>query len=503
MVATAVSGPEPSPEPAPALDVADMQGLVARAYGRHRVARYVFLAVAAGEAGAGAARRWLGSVIGDVSTASDRGDAETGPCLNLAFTWSGLKALGLPPEALATFPRPVQEGIVTPHRSRILGDHGPNDPARWRWGGPANPEIHLMVMLYAADGDELDTEHALRRAAYTAGGAFAEVGDPIDGVVLDDKGTEHFGFADGLSQPLMKGWPRATGSVHPPAPAPPRKWTEVNPGEIVLGYDDNFDKPAEGPTVAAASDRSHCLADAPWAGRGRRHLGQSGTYLVFRQLAQDVAGFRRFTQSPGSVPPGDGVDGGLLAAKLVGRWPNGAPLVLAPDRPDQAPAGANDFGYHVDQAGLACPLGAHVRRSNPRDSSADHPERARKSNLNHRILRRGRSYGLPLVDPPSRPGEGPDAERGLVFICLNADIERQFEFVQHTWLGNPFFAGLSGEVDPLVGNRPDGGAFTLPADPLRRRVTGLPTFVTVRGGGYFFLPGISALRYLATLAPDG
>jgi len=477
----------------PTIDTADMQGLVARAYGHHRAARYLLLGIT----DPAAARRWLGSVVDDVSSAADRTDDDTTPCLNLAFTWAGLGVLGLAADALATFPRPLQEGMVTTHRSRVLGDDGPNKPSAWRWGGPTNPEIHVVVMLYAADETALDAEHARRRAGFSPG--LEEVAAPVDGVVLDDRGTEHFGFADGLSQPVMKGWPRSTRSVHPAAAPPPPKWTEVNPGEVVLGYEDNFGKPTVGPTVAAATDPAGHLQRPAWAEHGRRHLGQGGTYVVFRQLAQDVAGFRRFVRSASE----DGEqDPELVAAKMVGRWPNGAPLVLAPERDDQAPAGANDFGYHVDQDGLACPLGAHVRRSNPRDSSAPHPERARKSNRNHRILRRGRSYGRPLVDPPIRPGEDADAERGLVFICLNADIERQFEFVQHTWLGNPYFAGLYGEVDPVVGSRPDGGSFTWPADPVRRQVTGMPSFVTVKGGGYFFLPGISALRYLATLSPD-
>jgi len=476
---------------APTIDVADLQGLVARGYGRHRVARYLLLGIT----GAAAARRWLGSIVDEVSSAADRPDDDATPCLNLAFTWTGLRALGLPADALATFPRPMREGMVTTHRSRVLGDDGASEPRSWRWGGPANPEVHLMVMLFAADTTALDDEHARRRAAFVADGALAEVAEPIDGVVLSDQGTEHFGFADGLSQPIMKGWPRSTRSVHPAAAPPPAKWTEVNPGEVVLGYDDNFGKPTEGPTVATTTDQGGYLGRAPWADRGRRHLGQGGTYVVFRQLAQDVAAFDQFVQSAGEA---GGLDAELVAAKLVGRWRNGAPLVLAPERPDQAPAG-NDFGYHVDQDGLACPLGAHIRRSNPRDASVLHPERARKSTKNHRILRRGRSYGAPLVDPPTRPEEAADAERGLVFICLNADIERQFEFVQHTWLGNPYFAGLYGEVDPLVGNRPDGGSFTWPADPVRRQVTGIPNFVTVKGGSYFFLPGISALRYLAAL----
>ena len=100
--------------------------------------------------------------------------------------------------------------------------------------------------------------------------------------------------------------------------------------------------------------------------------------------------------------------------------------------------------------------------------------------------------------------DGSGQEIGLHFIGLNASIARQFEFIQNAWLVNPTFDGMSGEVDPLLGNRlgfPDGqaaDAFTLPqsSGPCRR-ISGLPQFVTVRGGAYFFLPGLRALRFLA------
>jgi deferrochelatase/peroxidase EfeB len=186
---------------------------------------------------------------------------------------------------------------------------------------------------------------------------------------------------------------------------------------------------------------------------------------------------------------------------MVGRWASGAPIVLYPDG-DPGEVGSNDFGYqNDDQSGLrSCPVGAHVRRANPRDSSESSPAEGLKTTLNHRILRRGRPYGLPYVDPPTRPGEEAAAERGLVFLCLNADIERQFEFVQHTWINNPYFGGHRGEVDPVVGARPaEGGAFTMPDEPVRRKVSGLPEFVTTRGGAYFFLPGVTALAFLSQL----
>ena len=475
----------------PALETFDMQGLVARAYGQLPYARYLLCAVR----DPAAARAWLGQVAPGVSNASRR---DEGCGLIVAFTFAGLAAIGLDDDALATFPRPLQEGMVTDHRSRILGDVGPNSPDRWRWGSPGQPAIHVLIAIYAPDEAELEREHSERSAAFA--GALSLVADPIDGL-LTTTGFEHFGFADGLSQPVIKGWPRRTASVRPPAPPPPAKWEEVNPGEVVLGYADNYGKPARGPTVAAAADPAGILPAPDWAS-GRRHLGHNGSFLVFRQLAQDVPAFRRFVRSASeaSAARGESLSPEKVGAKMVGRWPSGASLVNFPDT-DPGHAGTNDFGYHEhDQGGFRCPGGAHVRRSNPRDSSAENPEKSLAATMNHRILRRGRPYGLPLVDPPTQPGEEEGAERGLLFLCLNTDFERQFEFVQHTWMENPFFAGLCDEVDPVVGSQPDGGGtFKIPDRPVRRRLTGVPSFVSTKGGAYLFLPGIRALHYLATL----
>jgi len=198
----------------------------------------------------------------------------------------------------------------------------------------------------------------------------------------------------------------------------------------------------------------------------------------------------------------------------VGRWPSGAPLVETPDRDDPRLGDDNDFGYYrTDPLGLACPLGAHVRRMNPRDSLDPQPgtEASLAVNDGHRLLRRGRGYG-PGDGTPAAAGNGGPAERlaradeaprrgtGLHFICLVASLIRQFEFVQHTWLNNPTFHGLYDDTDPLTGNRQGCGAtFTEPARPVRRRYRGLPQFVRTRGGAYFFLPGVSALRYLEQL----
>ena len=122
----------------------------------------------------------------------------------------------------------------------------------------------------------------------------------------------------------------------------------------------------------------------------------------------------------------------------------------------------------------------------------------------HRILRRGREFGPSLsVDEALQPAPPDDPDRGLYFICLNANISRQFEFIQNAWMTSTKFSALTGESDPLLGNRvptADGrvtNGFTMPAPGLRDRISELPSFVTVQGGAYFFLPGVRALRYLA------
>jgi deferrochelatase/peroxidase EfeB len=223
---------------------------------------------------------------------------------------------------------------------------------------------------------------------------------------------------------------------------------------------------------------------------------------VFRQLAQDVRAFWRFLDR---VAPSDPERRTWLAARIVGRWPGGAPLSLSPDSDNVSLSQANDFTYqYADEFGFNCPIGAHVRRSHPRDSLDPDAGTVRSVNLDkrHRLLRRGREYGPPvapsdlLSDPPPD-----DPERGVFFICLVANISRQFEFVQHSWVNNPKFDGLYDEPDPLVGYHPaDGSAnFSIQSEPLRQRIKSLPPFVITRGGAYFFLPGLRGLRFLSTL----
>jgi len=192
-----------------------------------------------------------------------------------------------------------------------------------------------------------------------------------------------------------------------------------------------------------------------------------------------------------------------LAAKCFGRWPSGAPLVLAPDR-DAPGLGAddrrnNDFTFAAtDPDGLACPIGSHVRRANPRDTLHDDPSRSLRVVNRHRIIRRGRPY-------EESAGNGGSPRRGLVFIAINVDLQRQFEFIQQTWINSPKFTSLYEDKDPIAGDNDGRGIFSIQQRPARRRIAGLPRFVTVRGGAYFFLPGVRALRALAagTIADVG
>jgi Dyp-type peroxidase family len=499
-------------------DLKDIQGIVMSGYGDLHCASYMMLRVTE----SAAARRWLGA-IADQTTNSEP-PAQKVKALNVALTCRGLKKLGLDDKALETFSRPLLEGMTTVHRARILGDDEENAPERWDWGGndPNAPEgtpdearaVDILLMMFAENEELLNSLLAEKRSEFAQNG-IEELRNLSAG--RQDDSHEHFGFADGMGQPAIEG----TFQVEKAAAR-----NVLKTGEMLLGYINDYGKPADSPMVNAALDpKTHLLPPRPLDDAGVatgartdvHDLGLNGTYLVFRQLAQNVARFRKFVDESTRGLDGqiDRAAGDRLAAKFVGRWQNGAPLALS-DTDDPALSLADDFGYRdSDAQGFKCPIGSHVRRSNPRDTLGPDGPTALKTANRHRIMRRGRSYGHRPKDP-----RVPDTiDRGLLFLCLNSDIERQFEFVQQTWINNPVFGGLNGEVDPLIGNidktetapvNPVPGSsdnsdakrdavFTVQADPLRTRVHNLERFVTVKGGAYFFLPSIRALRYLAGL----
>lgn len=476
----------------PALQLADIQGIILHGYAKLYGARFVLLSIK----DAGAAKRWLGELqIRNAASKLTQSDT----CQNIAFTHDGLVRLGLDQEARQMCSGEFQEGMAgSKHRQRILGDLKESDPEHWQWGGPHNPPVHILLMLYASL-DDIDKIYQAHAEGFESAGL--EVIEKLDTTNLPE-GKEHFGFRDGISQPVIEGLEESGSPAN-----------TVAAGEFILGYANAYGQYTSRPLLPSQKDPNGLLPEDP-AGPGRRDFGHNGSYLVFRQLSQDVVGFWRFVDERTRNASGssDSKARIKLASEMVGRWPSGAPLIKTPDADNPAMKDENDFLYHGsdDQYGLKCPIGAHIRRSNPRDSLEPEPgsDRSIEVGKRHRIIRRGRGYGLPVatsMDPQDvLKSEASSAERGLHFICLNAHIGRQFEFIQHTWANNPKFDGLYADDDPLIGDRGAGstdeaGMFTVQASPVRRRVTGMPRFVQVRGGAYFFMPGIRAVRFLAAL----
>ena len=477
------------------LDTDDIQGLVVRAYGRLPAARYLLLRVV----DARAARTYLQSVHARINRASTSPETFA---LQIAFTAQGLDALGVAKPILDTFSREFLEGMDQTDRADALGDRDANDPSGWIWGHE-DTQVHAMLMVYAL-APLLGTHVAAERAAMAGG--FDVVLERETAKLADDK--EHFGWRDGLSMPKIAGVP--------PDPLreshrTPRDWwtTPIPAGEFVLGYRNDYKVYTEFPTVELVDDPANLLPFAPDG--ARKSIGRNGTYLVYREMTQDVHAFWSYLQSSsreiGSDPQSRAI---ALGAKMVGRWPNGAPMVAAPDAEVTAKVDDNDFMYASDRAGTACPHGAHIRRANPRDVLAIEDRSAEASELmvrKHQMVRRGRPFGRALAesmaarDLMAAPRD--DVRRGLHFICLVGDINRQFEFVQRAWIHSPTFDSMYRDGDAISAGRRAPGSenpndeFTCPAVPVRRKYKAVPQFTTLVGGAYFFLPGLRALAYIA------
>jgi len=452
----------------PTVETRDVQSLVFSGHGKLPHALAVWLAVRERTAARGALRTLVDEHLsfGLGSDAERPGDV----VVQIALSSAGLAALDAPPGELRALDRPFQRGVAEPHRSRALGDVERNDPAKWAWG---DREAHALLLIYGLASHDVSV-HGDELVDRLAVGWSCIARLPIR---LPSDSREPFGFRDGLVRVRVD-----VGDAGDGEPG-----VDVLPaGEVLLGH------------------RSAAGIVAPVPA-----LGRNGTYLVVRQLAQDVEDFWRHWKSRGITDEASV----WLAAKAVGRWPNGMPVDGSAPGPQPACDDAIALGslsFRDDPFGDRCPLGAHIRRANPRDGMSIGPERSSAIAAQHRILRRGRVYGSPTPRewlPPSIAADaGRDSiesasdERGLLFMCLCADIARQFEFVQQTWLNNPKLAGLFDEVDPISagdGIAGDARRFTIPRDPLRRRIDGVQRWVTVRGAGYFLLAGRSALRGLS------
>ncbi|MFY0575273.1 Dyp-type peroxidase [Cystobacter fuscus] len=416
----------------------------------------------------------------------------------MAFTWHGLKALGLDEDALQTFPYEFRKGMAA--RAHVLGDTGSSAPEHWefggtRSGGPRDEDIHVLLMLYARNEDELNTRLAHQRTLLAKAGVqelyCQRAAHPRD---KDGRITfrEPFGFQDGVSQPVIQGFRK-------PGRHPEDYDSPIATGEFILGHDNEYqEKPPRRPSARAGFPRP---ARRGGAG-GAQGSGSQRLLPQLRKLQQDVEGFNAFVEKKSKEftdggPQDDEKKKEWLKAKLMGRWPNGAPLKPGQlEAPEPGPHGhSNAFNYsQEDAAGLGCPVTSHIRRANPRDSLEPEPELSRQVSRRHRILRRGIPYRR------ESQAENASPEQGLIFIALNAQLGRQFEFIQQSWLHNEKFERLYDERDPVSSNL-ESGMMTIPMKPLRRCVTDIQSFVTMKGGGYFFMPGVSALEFLAHLEP--
>jgi deferrochelatase/peroxidase EfeB len=420
-----------------------------------RAARYEFLTFRSAACG----RAWLRGLIDKVGTAKAVGSSLVDSrWVTIGFTWSGFQAIGVGEASLATFPEEFRQGMAA--RAEIVGTTGANHPEHWV-GRLAGPDLHAIAILFARDVAERDRcqkEHERYLAQFEG----VELLSSLDLEALPpfDYAHEHFGYRDRLSQPIIEGADvEAMAGSGPP----------IKPGEFFLGYPDE-DGPAAG---------------MPQPGI----LSRNGSYAAYLRMEEHVGAFRNFLAEHGETPEQQE----FIAAKLMGRWRSGAPLVLAPDQDDPGlgrdPQRTNNFNYgEMDPHGYGCPLGAHIRRMNPRDTAM---------NMNRRkMIRRGGTYGPPLPEGASEDG----IERGIAAFVGCASLVRQFEFAMNVWANDPNFHELENERDPMFGTQDGTFDMTIPKRPIRKKIRGLPAFTMIRGGAYFFLPGIRALRYLASLS---
>ena len=444
------------------LPLDEIQGFILRGYNMAGVRHFVLRIERAA-----AARDFIGSLVHPASqeariTTAAPWTKKPDYCLNIGFTYQGLKQLQLPEFSFSDqYYSSFKEGAAA--RAEYIFDTGESAPEHWS-GGLGTSDVHVLLSLYVLQADELESRSNALRSSFGRGGACTEISN-FAGRAFPH-GKIHFGYTDGISQPNIEGGARQIPGMQPVIPT----------YHFVL------------------------LEDAPsYEIPQPQKLGLYGSFVAFRVLEQDVVGFENFLNEHRHL-----IDPEKLAAKMCGRWRNGMPLVLSPeaDEPVLSREHWNNYNYTETQTnpddalGLRCPIGAHMRRLNPRG--------AKVAGMvdNHRIVRRGMPYGPPY--DPQKPYDG--IERGLLGMFICGSLENQFEFLMRVWAnGDLFAADLSkGSKDPLLGNNSAGESrFDIPlkasAPPLK--IEAFPRFIKARGGAYCFLPSKTALKYMAR--PEG
>ncbi len=493
------------------LDLSDIQGNIVRAYGQRGFpkARYLFLRIDDADSG----REFVGAISEKITTSVTWGIGpnpleKPNATTNIGFTYKGLVALELPTASLRGFPQEFIMGMQA--RMDILGDDGPSAPENWDpiW---QNQEVHIWVSINGRSLEDIEDRYKwihglLRKSAkgivllsgHRGPGNKKNLSFQDASVIYDDQGKpkpqEHFGFTDGISDPVFE------GQNLPPWRVKGRgklmrdgSWQPLATGEFILGHPDEAQEYPQAPIPNL--------------------LSRNSTFMVYRKLHENVSAFNTLLDEQSKSFPG-GKD--LLAAKLAGRWAdNGAPVVDAPDKiskqawdkkfkasnKEEKDAMLSDYNFNDDIDGAKCPLSAHVRRINPRGSlefgESGAFERPGALVDRRRMLRRGLPYGK--VEDKTRD----DGNHGIIFMVINADIERQFEFVQQQWINyaNDFKEGNDKEA--LLGNHNDQCPSKVVLQVVKNSekpphfVTNIPRLVETRGGDYFFIPSMTALKLIA------
>jgi Dyp-type peroxidase family len=441
--------------PAPTLDLHEIQATVLRPRPAPYFGTHVLLRVDDAQAG----RVFLRRLAPHIASATNWWDAAN-TWLEIGISYAGLEALGVPQASLASFPEAFRVGMAA--RARQLGDDGVNDPKNWDKAYAAG-QIHIGVSAFSDSEEKHQRALAVAREQYEGFSGVRVLAMQDFGAQPGDRNS--LGYKDGIDQPPIE------GSGVDPLPGQGRP---IKAGEFILGY------PGEAGVIAPMPQPEI--------------LGRNGTYVGFRKYQSRVGAFNRFLHENGSTEE----ERELLAAKLVGRWRSGAPLTLAPEKDDPAigadPQANNNFDYANDEHGRKVPFGAHIRRMNPRDTQL-----TRLTDVNiHRLIRRGTTYGKPY-DENELSAEADEMPRGAIFLFISAKAMATLEFLQQEWINDGNFIGIGSERDPIIGRQEDDAAFTIPKEPVRRRIHGIETFNVLRGGEYFFVPSMSALKWLANL----
>lgn len=442
-----------APTLAPALDLHEIQATVLRQRPAPYFGAHVLLRVDDGNQGRALLRR----LTPHIDSAAGWWNASD-PWLSVGLSYAGLKVLGLPEDSLRTFPEAFREGMAA--RAHQLRDVGTNDPKNWDQAYRKG-EVHIGVSAFSDSEDNRQRILGIAREQLAGFSGVSVVAMQDFGAQPGDRNS--LGYKDGIDQPAIEG-----SGVDPL----PGQGQPIKAGEFILGYpgEAGFPLPMPQPDI----------------------LGRNGTFVGFRKYQSRVGAFNRFLQQHGNTE----AERELLAAKLVGRWRSGAPLVLAPevDNPSLGadPQRNNDFNYANDLRARQAPFGCHIRRMNPRDTKLT---RLTEVKL-HRLIRRGTTYGPPY-DPNALSEADDEVPRGAYFLFISAKAMATIEFLQQEWINDGNFIGVGDERDPIIGLQDEGATFTIPRDPVRRLVRGIETFNVLRGGEYFFMPSLTALKWLS------